>query len=99
MLGRFVPSRRATGCAGRRPTAALRLERLEERATPAALTPAQIRHAYGFDQVTLVTAPPDGSGADREDLGPSKSAPPDGRGTTIAIVDAYNDPYAFSDLQ
>jgi subtilase family serine protease len=53
----------------------LRLERLEDRATPAALTPAQVRHAYGFDQIAG-----------------------DGTGQTIAIIDAYNDPYIVSDL-
>jgi subtilase family serine protease len=53
----------------------LRLERLEDRATPAALTPAQVRHAYGFDQIAG-----------------------DGTGQTIAIIDAYNDPYVQSDL-
>jgi hypothetical protein len=30
----------------------LRLERLESRTTPASLTPTQVRHAYGFDQIT-----------------------------------------------
>src|SRR5262245_16047051 len=29
----------------------LRLERLETRTTPASLTPAQVRHAYGLDQI------------------------------------------------
>jgi hypothetical protein len=38
---------------------------------PQGYTPAQIRHAYGFDQLTL---------------------PGDGSGTTIAIVDAFDDP-------
>jgi subtilase family serine protease len=69
---------RATGeCRGK---AILRLEILETRATPAALTPAQVRHAYGFDQISF------------------GSIAGDGRGETIAIVDAYNDPYVFSDL-
>jgi hypothetical protein len=49
--------------------------------SPVGLTPAQIRHAYGFDQVRL----PNGAAAD-------------GRGQTIAIVDAYNDPRIASDL-
>jgi subtilase family serine protease len=39
-------------------------------------TPAQIRHAYGFDQLWL-----------------------DGRGQTIAIVDAYDDPNIVNDLR
>jgi hypothetical protein len=41
-------------------------------------SPAQIRHAYGFDQI---------------------SGSADGSGTTIAIVDAYDDPTIASDLQ
>ena len=43
--------------------------------SPTGLTPTQIRHAYGFDQVSL-----------------------DGSGTTIAIVDAFDDPNIASDL-
>jgi subtilase family serine protease len=68
----------------RRFHATLRLELLERRDAPAALTPAQVRHAYGFDQIQFGTA-----------AGPVAG---DGRGTTIAIVDAFNDPYVFSDL-
>ncbi len=63
-----------------RPRAVLRLEALEARDTPAALTPAQVRHAYGFDQIRF------------------GSVAGDGTGQTIAIVDAYNDPYVLSDL-
>ena len=45
-------------------------------------TPSQIRHAYGFDQAAF-----------------NKGAvAADGRGQTIAIVDAYNDPNIVSDL-
>src|SRR5438093_12987089 len=65
-------------------TVVLRVERLEGRDTPAALTPAQVRHAYGFDQIQFATA--------------SGTVPGDGRGTTIAIVNAFNDPYVFGDL-
>jgi len=43
---------------------------------PVGYSPAQIRHAYGFDQLTN-----------------------DGTGQIIAIVDAYDDPTAASDLQ
>src|SRR5947209_620221 len=50
--------------------------------TPAGLTPAQVRHAYGFDQISL----PGGVAGD-------------GSGTTIAIVDAFDDPTAASDLR
>lgn len=45
-------------------------------------TPAQIRHAYGFDQLTF------GNG----------TIPADGRGQTIALVDAQDDPTVMSDL-
>jgi subtilase family serine protease len=45
-----------------------------------AFTPSQIRHAYGFDQVSFGATPADGTG------------------TTIAIVDAYNEPNIVSDL-
>jgi hypothetical protein len=46
---------------------------------PSGYTPAQIRHAYGFDQLTF----PGGAAAD-------------GSGTTIAIVDAFDDPHIVS---
>jgi subtilase family serine protease len=49
---------------------------------PAGYTPAQIRRAYGFDNVTF------GDGALQGD----------GAGQTIAIVDAYNQPNITSDL-
>lgn len=51
--------------------------------TPTGFTPSQIRHAYGFDQITF------SNGAIRGD----------GSGQTIAIVDAYGDPNILSDLQ
>ena len=44
-------------------------------------TPSEIRHAYGFDNISL-----------------SGGTAADGRGQTIAIVDAYNDPNIASDL-
>jgi subtilase family serine protease len=50
---------------------------------PTGLTPAQVRHAYGFDQISFSNGTIAG----------------DGSGTTIAIVDAYDDPTAASDLQ
>lgn len=49
---------------------------------PTGYTPAQIRHAYGFDQIAF------GGG----------TVAGDGSGQTIAIVDAYNDPNIASDL-
>src|SRR5262245_36670734 len=60
----------------------LSLEELESRTVLATLTPAQIRHAYGFDQITFANGTIVG----------------DGRGQTIAIVDAYDHPRIASDL-
>jgi subtilase family serine protease len=51
-------------------------------AVPSGYTPAQIRHAYGFDQVFFSKGTVPGTGA----------------GQTIAIIDAYNDPSVGSDL-
>ncbi len=50
---------------------------------PYGLSPTQIRHAYGFDQIML----------------PGTATLADGSGQTIAIVDAYNDPNIRGDLQ
>src|SRR4051794_15252884 len=63
--------------------AILRVERLEYRATPASLTPAQVRHAYGFDQIVFNAG--------------GQSIVGDGRNQTIAIIDAYHNPTAASD--
>ena len=49
---------------------------------PAGYTPSQVRHAYGFDQITF---PGNVKG--------------DGTGTTIAIVDAFDDPNVANDLK
>src|SRR5262245_4952733 len=46
------------------------------------LTPAQVRHAYGFDQITFQNGTVTGNGA----------------GQTIALVDAYDDPRIAADL-
>src|ERR1700692_4245298 len=43
---------------------------------PSGYTPAQIQHAYGFDKITFNNGTVTG----------------DGSGTTIAIVDAFDDP-------
>jgi hypothetical protein len=51
-------------------------------AGPTGTTPAQIRHAYGFDRISFNGGTVAG----------------DGSGTTIAIVDAYDDPTIASDL-
>jgi subtilase family serine protease len=48
--------------------------------TPVGYTPAQIRHAYGFDQISFGSV--QGNGA----------------GQTIGIVDAFDDPNIFKDL-
>src|SRR5262245_55497037 len=53
-------------------------------ATVRGLTPSQIRHAYGFDQFAYRVG--------------TQTIPADGRGTTIAIVDAFDNPNVFSDL-
>jgi hypothetical protein len=55
------------------------LEELEPRNLLSVLTPAQLQRAYGFAQVSFV-------GANRQ------TVPGDGRGETIAIVDAFDDP-------
>ncbi len=47
------------------------------------LTPSQVRHAYGFDQISFSNGTVQGNGA----------------GQTIAIVDAYDDPNIASDLR
>jgi subtilase family serine protease len=49
---------------------------------PTGTTPAQIRHAYGFDQVSFSNG----------------TVAADGTGTTIAIVDAFDDPNIANDL-
>ncbi len=62
------------------------LEQLESRellsgsATPLGYTPAQIRQAYGFNQISF------------------GGVAGDGTGTTIAIIDAFDDPNIASDL-
>ena len=50
--------------------------------SPWGLTPAQVRHAYGFDQIMFQNGTVVGNGA----------------GETIAIVDAYDDPSIANDL-
>src|SRR4051794_5796497 len=49
---------------------------------PTGLTPTQIRHAYGFDQIAFANGTIVGDGA----------------GTPIAIVDAFDNPNIASDL-
>ena len=52
-------------------------------AAPTGYSPAQIRQAYGFDNITFLNGAVAGDGA----------------GTTIAIVDAYDDPTIANDLR
>jgi hypothetical protein len=54
--------------------------------TVVGLTPSQVRQAYGFNQITFTK-----SGG--------QTITGDGRGQTIAIVDACDDPNIFSDFQ
>src|SRR5689334_17046934 len=78
-----LPLKRRPRSAGR-PTVRLRLVQLEDRTVLTAYTPAQIVGAYGFNQINFGTL--------------SSPIPGDGRGQTIAIVDAYSDPHIGSDL-
>jgi subtilase family serine protease len=61
------------------------LEELEPLVLPSTLTPYQVRHAYGVDQANYWVN--------------GRYVQGDGSGQTIAIVDAYVDPYAWRDLQ
>src|SRR4051812_15179557 len=62
------------------------LDPLDERCLLSGLAPAQVAHAYGLDAVAFGT----GTGG-----GTIKG---DGTGQTIAIVEAFHDPYLISDL-
>jgi hypothetical protein len=57
----------------------------EALASPSGFSPAQIRHAYGFDQVQFSSN--------------GQTIAGDGAGRTIAIVDAFDDPNIAGDLQ
>jgi len=65
------------------------LEPLEQRfclsAAPTGLSPAQVRHAYGFDRIVFSRN--------------GKALRSNGSGQTIAIVDAYDDPNIANDLR
>src|SRR5713226_3307094 len=67
--------------------ARVRVEQLEAR-NLMSFTPRQIVHAYGFDQINFSNPIPGGL-----------AIPGDGRGQTIAIVDAYYDPTIQSDVK
>jgi hypothetical protein len=60
----------------------LQVEELEARNLLSVFTPAQIRHAYGFDQLSFANG----------------RVRPDGSGQTIAVVEAFHDPKIASDL-
>src|SRR5713101_4800566 len=60
----------------------LHLEELEARNLLSIFTPAQIRHAYGFDQISFANG----------------RVQADGSGQTIAIVEAFHDPKIAGDL-
>jgi hypothetical protein len=67
-----------------RPPVRLSLDELEDRTLLTVFTPAQVATAYGFNQINFGTT--------------SSPVPGDGRGQTIAIVDAYADPHIANDL-
>src|SRR5438477_5365957 len=80
MVSRALPVR-----AGRRTimgNVRLQVEELEARNLLSVFTPAQIRHAYGFDQLSFANG----------------RVQADGGGQTIAIVEAFHDPKITSDL-
>jgi subtilase family serine protease len=56
---------------------------LEGRDVPTTFAPTQLVHAYGFDQIRFAGG----------------TLPGDGRGQTIALVDAFDDPNIAADLQ
>ncbi len=60
------------------------LDPLVDRCLPSAFTPAQLTQAYGLDAITFPTS--------------SGTVTGDGAGETIALVEAYHDPYLGSDL-
>lgn len=67
------------------PRARVQIEQLEDRCLPSVFTPAQVRHAYGFDRITFTVN--------------GRSVLADGSGQTIAIVTAYDHPNIVSDLR
>jgi hypothetical protein len=60
-------------------------DQLDERCLLSGFTPPQLAHAYGLDAITFTS--PSGS-----------MVKGDGTGETIALVEAYHDPYLASDL-
>ena len=62
------------------------LDELSPRWLPSGLAPSQLAHAYGLDAVKLPTSA-------------TTTAVGDGRGQTIALVEAYHDPAIAADLR
>lgn len=60
------------------------VDRLDGRWLPSALTPVQVRKAYGLDAVAFTVN--------------GQTIQGDGTGQTIALVEAYHDPYLAADL-
>jgi subtilase family serine protease len=102
MLNRL---KRKTGCVRRRQSSlnwAPAVEALEDRRllsntpSPTALTPAQVRSYYGFDQINFTYY-----ATFQSRFGPifhRVTAPGDGTGQTIAIIDKYYDPNIQNDV-
>src|SRR5262249_27996574 len=85
LLRHRKPSSSSLQSLHRRRRARLRVEELEARCLLSLFAPAQIRRAYGFDQISFT--------ADGQTIAG------DGAGQTIAIVDAFDAPNIVSDLQ
>jgi subtilase family serine protease len=83
-LRSLLPTRNRASRSLRQRRRPLSLEQLESRNLLTVFTPAMIRHAYGFDQISFTAHGTTVAG--------------DGSGQTIAIVDAYDDPKIASDL-
>jgi len=60
--------------------------------TPVGFTPAEVQAAYGFDKISLMQRNPNGTYT-------TLSGNDLGKGMTIAIVDAYNNPTIMADVQ
>ena len=61
------------------------VDQLDDRCMLSGLTPAQLTAAYGLNSIGLATS--------------SGTVKRDGSGQTIALIEAYHDPYLQSDLQ
>ena len=102
MLNRL---KRKTGCVRRRQSSlnwAPVIEALEDRRllsgspSPTALTPAEVRSYYGFDKIQFTYY-----AVFQSRFGPifhRATAPGDGTGQTIAIIDKYYDPNIVNDV-